>query len=230
MNKLVWVPVSLFVLLLLIILVLFSKLTILINYQHYNDNDDLKVELRILKIITYKFHAPLIKIDENSPTVVVKSQTNYGNQGNEQSDKNVHQISKHDVRNRIRNIRTLLEKVVNLHVIVKGFLRKVSIEKLEWETLIGLGDAAHTAIATGTLWSMKGSLIALLSHYLKLKDMPKLLITPHFQAAVIQTRFTCMIQFRIGYAILAGLKLMKFWKGGKPHFNSDYSTEKTKTV
>ena len=73
----------------------------------------------------------------------------------------------------------------------------------------------------------------MLSHFLRLKEMPELSVTPHFQMAIIQTRFTCIFQFRIGNAILAGLKLIKFWKGGSPKFQNEYchySKEKTKTV
>jgi hypothetical protein len=65
-----------------------------------------------------------------------------------------------------------------------------------------------------------------------MKVMPNLSVTPHFQAAVIQSRLSCIFQFRIGHAILAGLKLIKFWKGGKPRLKrkSDYPDEKTKSV
>lgn len=230
MNELLWLLVSLSVLLLLFILGLFAKLTILVNYQHNNDNDDLKVEFRIFRFMKYRIHVPLIKIDDNSPSLVVESHTHIGKPGNEQSDNNVHQIGKHDVMTKIHNAKALLEEVFNLHVIVKKFFQKVAIKKFEWETLIGVGDAAYTAIAAGALWTMKGSIISLLSHYLQLKEMPKLSITPHFQAAVIQTRLTCMIQFRIGHAILAGLKLIKFWKGKKAHFKTNFLHEKTKSV
>ncbi len=48
--------------------------------------------------------------------------------------------------------------------------------------------------------------------------MPNLSVTPHFQFAILQTQLTCIFQFRIGHAILAGLKLIKFWKGGRPQF------------
>ena len=92
------------------------------------------------------------------------------------------------------------------------------MKRFEWHTIIGLGDAAHTGMITGAIWAIKGGIIGLISHYIKLKEMPKITVTPHFQAAVIQTEFTCIFQFRIGYAILAGLKLIKFWKGGRPNF------------
>ncbi len=100
--------------------------------------------------------------------------------------------------------------------------------------MIGIGDAAHTATITGVLWSVKGGLIALLSHYFRLKEMPALFITPNFQRPDIQTHLKCMIQFRIGNAMLAGIKLVKYWKGGRPKFHSKQlsflSKDKSKSV
>jgi hypothetical protein len=65
-----------------------------------------------------------------------------------------------------------------------------------------------------------------------MKEMPKLAVQPNFQQMITSTDLLCMFQFRIGYAILAGLKLIKFWKGGKPHLKSktDFREEKTKSV
>ena len=50
--------------------------------------------------------------------------------------------------------------------------------------------------------------------------MPNISVQPQFQMAISQTSFKCMLQFRIGHAIIAGIKLLKFWKGGRPHFKS----------
>jgi hypothetical protein len=105
---------------------------------------------------------------------------------------------------------------------------------MEWNSMIGIGDAARTGTLVGALWIVKGSIIGVISNYIRLKEMPKLSITPNFQQAISQTRFSCMIQFRIGNAMLAGIKLVKYWKGGKPKFRtkplSKFSEEKTKTV
>lgn len=220
-------------LLLLFLFFIFSKLTIIVNYQHHNDDDDLRIVFSIwFGLIKYKINVPLIKIDENSPSIVVKSHSHMGAKTTENPEHNVKQITKKDVMTKFRNAKVLLEKVIHLHVIVRKFLRKVSIKKLEWHTFIGLGDAAYTGMAAGGLWTIKGGIIGLLSHYLNLQAMPQLSITPHFQAAVIQTRLTCIFRFRIGHAILAGLKLIKFWKGGKPNFENktNFSTEKTKSI
>jgi Protein of unknown function (DUF2953) len=228
-NKLFWLWLSLSILLFLFILIIFTKLTILVNYYHHNDNDDLKVEFKVwFGIIKYKLNVPLIKIDDNSPSVVVKSHSHMGEAAPENPDHTVNQITRNDVTSSFQKTKDLLERVIHLHVIVRKFFKRITIKNFEWQTLMGVGDAAHTGMMTGAIWAIKGSIVSILSHYFRLKEMPHLSVTPHFQAAVIQTRLTCMFQFRIGYAILAGLKLIKFWKGGKPR--RDFKSGKTKSV
>ncbi|MFP7299495.1 DUF2953 domain-containing protein [Neobacillus niacini] len=155
-----------------------------------------------------------------------------GDSDESESSTKVQQIEKDDVMTKLANAKEIIQQVVNMQVIVSKFLKKITIKQFEWHSLVGVGDAAHTGIITGALWTLKGSVVGMLSNFLRLKEMPVLSVTPHFQLAIIQTRITCIFQFRIGYAILAGLKLIKFWKGGRPNLkmNTAYSKEKTKTV
>lgn len=220
---------------LLFILIIFTKLTIFINYFHHNDNDNLTIEFRVwFGLIKYKKNLPLIKIDEDSPSLVVKSKSETENSPNEgkKSGHNVRQIGKDDLMTTFKNTKELFERVLHLNIIVRKFFEKVTVKQFDWHTMIGVGDAAQTGIIAGAIWTVKGSIVGLLSHYLKLKQMPNLSVSPQFQLAIIQTRFSCIFQFRIGHAILAGLKLIKFWKGGRPHFktNTNFSKEKTKSV
>ncbi|WP_244440893.1 DUF2953 domain-containing protein [Neobacillus jeddahensis] len=217
----------------LFIVIIFTKLTILLNYYHHNDNDDLKVEFRIwFGLIKYKITVPLIKIDDNSPSMVVQSHAHFGEKQEDNQEPTVSQITHNDLLTKLQNGREVLQKVVHMHVIVRKFFQKISVKKLEWHSLMGVGDAAHTGMLAGALWAVKGGIVGWLSHYFRLKEMPHLSVTPHFQATVIQTRITCMFQFRIGHAILAGLKLIKFWKGGKPRPKSkaEFPGDKTKSV
>ena len=79
MNELIWLIIALIILLFLFILIIFTKLTIFLNYYHHNDNDDLKIEFRVwFGFIRYKKNIPLIKIDDNSPSMVVKGNTKMG--------------------------------------------------------------------------------------------------------------------------------------------------------
>ena len=228
-----WLLLSLMILFFLFLLIIFTKLTIYVYYIHLNDNDDLKIELRVLfGLIKYKIKVPEIKVDDDSPSIVVKSKTQMGDTTGEDTEADVSQLTKQDFLSKLHKTKDILHKVFGLSVIVKKFLQKVTIKNFEWQTLMGVGDAAYTGMMTGALWAIKGGIIGLLSHYMRLKEMPQLTVTPHFQAAVIHTKLTCMFQFRIGYAILAGLKLIRFWRGGKPHLKSstEYREEKTKSV
>ncbi|GHH97299.1 DUF2953 domain-containing protein [Neobacillus kokaensis] len=229
----IWLYSILTVFVFLLLLIIFTKLSIIVNYYHHNDNDDLNIEFRVwFGLIKYKIKVPLIKIDDDSPSLVVKHHSHMGEAPDGKPDKKVEQITKQKVVKNVEKAKDLLQKVIGMHIIIRKFFRKISIKKFEWQTYVGVGDAAHTAIAAGALWTLKASIIGILSHYLKLTVIPKVTITPHFQVAVIQTRLSCIFQFRIGHAILAGLKLIKFWKGEKSRVSdkSNFLNDKTKYV
>lgn len=226
-----WLFIVLIILLLLILLIIISKITILLSYHHIKDDDQLTIKFRIwFGLIRYTISVPVIKIDDDSPEIVYKKES--GAEGKQKVE--TKDVTADNFVTSLKDSKELLQHVVSFNKIVRHFLRKVSIKKLKWHSVIGVGDAAHTASITGVLWSVKGSLIALLSHYFRLKEMPALAITPNFQRLDIQTHLECMIQFRIGNAMLAGIKLVKYWKGGLPKFRSKQlsfiSKDKSKTV
>lgn len=95
---------------------------------------------------------------------------------------------------------------------MKHFCRHISVDSLMWESAIGVKNAAWTGMLTGTLWAAKGEFIGLLSKWIRLKTMPRLNVVPTFQSPYTKTRLECMLHFRIGYAIIAGLKIVRFWK------------------
>jgi hypothetical protein len=215
-----WLTIILIILFIILVTILLTKLTVILDFYHGNDNDHLKLEFKIwFGIIKYKKEIPLIKMDDNSPTIVVKDKTKMGkDEKTTKEDEN--QVDKKDILSSMNDAKELLKHVVKLHHIVRNFLRKISVKRVEWHTVIGVGDAAYTGMATGAIWAVKGSIIGIISHYMKLKEMPRMTVTPYFQQSVSQTRFRCMFQFRIGQAMLAGLKLIKFWKGGRPDFKT----------
>jgi hypothetical protein len=222
------------VILLLLIIFIFSKLTVFFNFYHGQDNDHVSIKFRVwFGLIRYNIQVPLIKIDDDSPSLVVEEKVESGPK-EEKKQEDRKKITPDAFLDSLKDAEELVRHIFGLHSIIRRFLRKVAVRDIEWHTLAGIGDAAHTAVLAGAIWSVKGGLIGILSHYMKLKDMPNLSVTPHFQAAVSQTRFSCMFQFRIGQAMLAGIKLIKYWKGGMPDFRtkplSVLSDNKTKSV
>lgn len=218
----------------LILIILITKVKIFLDYFHGNDNDHLKITIKAWGgLIKYKVEIPVIKVDDNSPTIVAEQKISTGPDEKMKQDKAT-QVGKTDLLNSLNDFNQLLTHVAGLHKIIRDFLSKITLRKIEWHTMVGVGDAAATGVITGAFWAVKGGVIGLLSHYMKLKDMPVMSITPSFQHAVSITSFKCMIQVRVGHAILAGIKLVKYWKGGWPDFKtkplSVLSGDKTNTV
>lgn len=234
MTLLKWLLIILLVVLLLLIILFVTKISVFLNYYHHNDNDHLKVEFKAwFGLIKYKLEIPLMKIDDNSPTIVTEQENVAGGQGGSVK-KDTKQHPPEDLLASFRDMKELISKVVNLHRIVRKFLKKITIKQFEWHTLVGIGDAAYTGMLTGALWAVKGGVIGLISHFMKLQTPPIITITPQFQFAVSQTSISCIFQFRIGHAIFAGMKIIKYWKGGRPNFRtkplSALSSDKTKSI
>jgi len=229
-----WLLLALLVILFLLVIILITKVSIYFNYCHYKDNDDLKIEVRFwFGLIKFKVKVPMVKVDDDSPSLVIKGNAQAGDHDQKGGEK-TKQFTPDDIQNSLDDWKNLLSHIFGLHKIIRNFLKKVTIKNWQWQTVVGIGDAAHTGMLTGAIWALKGSIIGLVSHYVKMKETPVVQVIPYFQLTVAQTQISCIFQFRIGHAILAGIKLIKFWKGGRPKFKSKplsaLSGDKSKSV
>ncbi len=229
----IWVLLSLVVIILILCTILFLKLKVFIDYYHGNDNDHLEITLRALfGLLKYKVNVPVIKVAEDSPSLVVHKKVGVGNEEKDKKHEKV-KFTAEEILHSIQDMQHFLKHVSGFYKIVRSFLKKVTVSRIEWITVVGVGDAAYTGMLTGAFWTAKGSLLGLISTLMKVKTIPKIMITPEFNRAISQTSFQCMIHFRIGHAIFAGIKLIKFWKGGRPNFKSkplSIFSSKTKSV
>lgn len=204
----------------IVLIFLFTKVQIFLDYFHGNDNDHFKVTIKAWGgLIKFKIEVPVIKIDDNSPTIVAEQKVKTGADENMKQQKTT-QVDKRNLLDSLHDFRQLITHIAGFHKIIRHFLNKVTIRNIEWHTMVGVSDAAATGVITGAFWAVKGGVIGLLSSYMKMKEMPIMTITPSFQQTISITSFKCMIQVRVGHAILAGIKLVKYWKGGWPEFKS----------
>ena len=223
-----WFLFILLFLFLLILLIMITKLKIYIEANHIRDDDHIKIKFSIwFGLIRYTINVPMVAVDKESPSIVFKKERK-GNVATGTKKKK----GKFSVKNLMadfRDSRLILKRVVDMIPLVKNFLKKISVTKLEWHSHIGVGDAAHTGIITGLGWSIKGTIVGMISQHLNLKTHPEYSITPSFQLAVSETSLKCMIHFRIGHAMIAGIRVIKRWRGGIPKFNSPTLTKLNET-
>ncbi|WP_062355086.1 DUF2953 domain-containing protein [Bacillus kwashiorkori] len=197
-------------LILLLLVVIFSKVKLKVTYSHANSKDLLQIVVILLfGIIKFKINLLDGKNKDDQP----EQQNNNDQMAKQQDVEDSGLKSLHDIK-------LVVNRVIGLNKIVQTFLKKVQIIKFDWKTVIGTGDASQTGMITGVAWGIKGVVVGLLSKFFSLKVYPNIHIAPSFQQKIAKTELFCMIQVRIGHAILAGIKILKYWRGSKPKFKS----------
>ena len=95
--------------------------------------------------------------------------------------------------------------------IIRRFLRHVAVEEWEMTTLFGTGQSHTTGLLSGWLWLLQTQAHALLFHSMKVRRPPRIFIRPDFQRRCLFWRIDCIASFRLGYAIIAGIRLFSYW-------------------
>ncbi|HET7656731.1 MAG TPA: DUF2953 domain-containing protein [Bacillales bacterium] len=205
MTWLVWTGIVL----ILLGLIIFSRVHIGIHYHHHEDDDLLTISFKMWGIRIYTYKVPVIAIDEESASLVLKQEE----EKPASQKKNKVKLTKADIIKRIKLIQNLLAHIAGFNRIMKRFLAHIIVSQFQWSTKVGLGNAAWTGVATGTIWSIKGNIVSVLSHFMRMKADPVVKVVPLWQGSHSETDLSCMLSFRIGQAMRAGIQIVKLWKG-----------------
>ncbi|MFS0669701.1 DUF2953 domain-containing protein [Peribacillus frigoritolerans] len=213
-----WLLVIMGILILVLLIVIFTKVRVSIDYKRVQANDLIHIKLSAwYGLFHYTFKVPVIKMEDDSGTTVVKKEQEMNGKTNKEEKK---KITAEDLRDGFADILETLQHIIGFHKIVRKFAGKIQVKKFTWHSKVGTKNAAHTGVLTGACWALKGSIIGLLTTYFNFRIMPSYSITPDFQRWQANTSISCILQFRIGQAMVTGIKLLRYWKGGKPHFKS----------
>ena len=88
------------------------------------------------------------------------------------------------------------------------------IERLEWRTELGTGDAAATSLLVGGLWALKSTVVGTLSRSCVFLETPRLLVVPDYNKTRLALEIICIFRLTIGDIILAALKSFAHPKRG----------------
>lgn len=100
------------------------------------------------------------------------------------------------------------EHVHHLHQWSRDVLRRFHVERLSWHTAIGTGDAAETGVLTGLAWGVKSTVVGVAGAYVQWERPPQIRVDPVFHEPRLETDLQCIVRFRIGHAIVAGIRLL----------------------
>lgn len=199
------VVVIISLLLLFIFIVIVTKLKIDITYKHSGDDDLIKIHFYAWKIKWYTFQVPVIKMGNRSPEMILKGKSD----STVAEKKKTLKVNSRTIKKSIAKLNFYMHHIVHLKRIVIRFLKRVQIEKLEWNSSISVADAAMTGKLYGLVWVLKVHLVHLLTHFVRMNRLPILHVDANFHEKRSKTDFSCMISFRLGHAIIALFTIVK---------------------
>lgn len=211
-----WMTAAGLFFLLISIVILNSHVVIKGQLRRVEKNDDVEFNIKALYgIVRFRIKVPIIQFTGTSVQLKEQvSQTSAGIDTWKQFNEN---IDAEKISNAIDKLKLGLQMTRNLKGWVRMTLARVRLVEWNWSTSVGTGDAMWTAMTTGLVWSVKTSIIGVLSQMVKLRAEPSMDVQPNYQRPAFTTEWSCIAQIRFGYAILAGLQFlvrMKKMKGG----------------
>lgn len=197
------------VLLFLIMAVLLSVVRFELWIKKHGKDDEIVLNIRLLYgLIRLHYELPILKFENLKKGILIKVEKKKNILKKENGTKKT-RVDKRKIDHWHRELIKLLEATDSFLVWMKKTLLHLSILKLDWSTNISAGDAAYTAIATGMVWSIKGSMIGWLSYHVGMRTPPRLFVVPVYDdKPQFSTEISCIAQISCGYAIYAGLVLM----------------------
>lgn len=206
------------VLIAVLLLLIFTKIRVHFSYKRVQKDDQIHMKMSAwYGLLHYTLKVPVIKKDAEATALIVDKEESMPNETKKESTE---KITAEELLNGLSDLLTLIHHIVGLHRIIRNFLGKIQVKDFTWHSVVGTKYAAQTGILTGNCWILKGSIIGLLTTYLNFRVMPIYTITPDFYQKQANTSISCILEFRIGQAILTGIKLLRYWKGGKVSFKS----------
>lgn len=186
MNWLIVILVILFIL----IGLCFLRLKVRIVFVQEGSKFDGKIVLRILGILGYT-----IKIPKTKDKVRGKLKSR--------------KLLRKGKEIKVPAISRLLGFAKTFFQINIWLIKHINCSRFTWKTRVGLGDAAVTGISGGMLWSIKGIIYSYLQKTLYSRTCTAdINVTPVFNEETISTELDCIFNLRMGYIIIACIRLL----------------------
>ncbi|MBW7473498.1 DUF2953 domain-containing protein [Paenibacillus oenotherae] len=193
---------------LLIFAAAMSSVVIHGNARRIGDNDHAELQIKaLLGLVNYHWELPIMRV--KGFEMELKREVTEENMGGKHSGSSLTNLNPEKIMQSIEKAQMLLKHTDNLLGWVRTMLSHVKLVDWQWRTAVGTGDAMWTAMATGMVWSVKTTAIGVLSQLVRLQAQPEIAVDPNFERAQFSTdgQFTAKIRF--GYAIYAGIVLMR---------------------
>ena len=193
------------------LLLLFSKIYIDIKYKRNGKNDYIKVDVSMLKrLLVYQMEVPIVEVDDNKSPFLIQSVLKTANDSDEVYKKKEKRLIDKMAKlysKRPSKLRHAIHQINYFtHLYSKAIdkiLRLIVCEKFYWKTVYGAEDAALTGIMAGLLWTGQTVLITQFKRRITLLGKPVIMLHPIFGCNQCEVDFQCIFSIRLGNVIKA---------------------------
>lgn len=177
------------------------------EYVRNNEDDDIILSFYTMNgIIRYKYEIPLV--DMGSKSVKFKLVKEAGRKG-VTTDRKKERLKPVEIFDKIAGVKKAYDENRQLVCDIRDYIRcRLLLVEFNLKIEEGTGNAYHTAIINGILWSVAGIFTSYLSNNLKvIKKCVS--IVPCFKNAVFTVDFLCIFHVRLVHIIVVLMKIYR---------------------
>jgi len=199
----------------LLLLSLALKAEVDFRYRRIEEEDHIEIDFRAFHGLWHtQYIIPTLQLEwEKGPQVKIEQVAN-AKGGTRQATKETRMryIRRGWLSRFWPNVPRLLRYI---NRVKQQFYRGIHCKAINWRIEIGYQDAAHTAIAAGTFWTMFGFALAHLYQQVTVEvPRPTLEVVPQFKKEGFLCDVRCIFQLRIGHIIFIGFNVLRTLKRG----------------
>lgn len=189
-----------------LILLLVTKIEIMAEYSRNNRSDHVEISFRAFRgIIEYRYEIPFLDLVKTGLKFRrIKGKTTKGKEGDVKRDV----IDLHDMYLQFRTFKTFYDR--NKRIIdhaVKQMEKRIVINELKLDVVIGTGDACYTAILAGAAWGIAGIAVALVSNSVKCLGK-NISVKTNFLEKMLRIDLNCIFSIRFVHIIVVGMNIL----------------------
>ncbi len=208
-----WILFFLFAAFIIVLLITNTKMELLV-VRNGDKNDYIAITLKFLYFITIKQEIPMVDIANRGGQLMLRFRAE--NLAGTSADKNGN-ITFDEIKRIFDKFHEIIKRLHNVKGKIKDILGGFHVVHFQWYTKVGIKDAAILAPVIGGIWTVKGLILNYAFYLLPLCASPSVHVDPDYQENFYKTQLHCIFQFKVGYAIYAGVRFLYLYMKGVRH-------------
>jgi hypothetical protein len=201
---LIWLWVLIVFLLIFLTILILSYVQGEVHFSRVVEQDYMELKVKAKWGVKINRFFPIIKIMDYSKRIPFSSE-------HANTTPKTTPVTNHDAKGKMKgsfkNAKLLMHHTVHRYEWLKHTFSRVECTQLNWITRVGMGDATHTAIATGVVWGLKTSSLGFIMHMVQVKAKPLIQVVPQYTGLQFSTDFNSAAGLRFIYIVWAGIEL-----------------------